>query len=295
MTQLTQNEAYQLIQEEKNLLNTLESKPLEKVELEVYIKEISEGKTSMWRTLAMCVAYIISLTSQLWTRAKTELEIIAAQSEPATDLWLAKMAREFRYKYDPLTNSNKYTLQVGDDNIPRWSDEALADEEALVIKYSAAETEAGICVIKACIDSGGLPAAINDTNLLDALSYYIDRIKPPGADVFVVSYNPDRITLNLQIFYNPLPGLPVIQAGVQAAITGYLNSLPFTGAVSLINLIDAIRAVPGAAQPVVIQAAGRQSTEAFSARVPFNRVYKTFAGAAVFDAANSNIHYIVLQ
>lgn len=292
---MTQEEAYNIIMQEVNHQASLSTMHRAQDNAKLYLQDLTESKVGIFRLLAYSVAFIISVVSQLWERAKHEIEMLAAQSEPATDHWLASKAREFRYRYDPLTNSNKYTLQVGDDNIPRWSNEAMADEAAEVIKYSAAETEGGTCILKVCTESEGVPAAINDSNLLDALNFYIDRIKPPGTDVFVVSYNPDRITLNLQIFYNPLPGLPAIQAGVLAAISSYLNRLPFTGAVSLINLIDAIRSVPGAVQPVVLEAAGRQSTAAFSARVPFNRVYKTFAGAAVFDAANSNIQYTVLQ
>lgn len=259
----------------------------------LFLSELSAGEVGIFRLLAWCVAYVQALLTQGWDRAKAELQDIAAKSEPATDVWLAEKAKEFRWKYNPFTQENDYLLQVNADNIPVWSDEALADESALVVKYAAAETSAGNCLLKVCGQVGNEPTVL-DNSVKNGLAKYIDRLSPPGASIIIVSRMPDWLQLNAKVYYNPLFDLATTQQGVLAALKNYLNNLPFNGVISLNHLSDAIRKVPGVNQLEVTFAKGRRSGDDpnSSNNITFTRQYVAFAGAAKYDAVNSTLQFI---
>ena len=289
---MTQKEAYNLIMAEVNSQSTLAEYHRSQDNATLFLQDLSEGKFGILRMLAWSVAFIASLVSKLWERAKVEQQELADKSEPATDVYLAEKARQFRWKYDPFSE-NGYQIFVPADNIPTYSPEALADESSQIVKYAAAETIGGTCLVKVNGDSGGLPIALPLPSQRAAVASYIDRIKPPGSDVAVVSRSPDKITIRARIYYDPIY-FEGLSTNVDSAISAFLKNLPFNGLITRNYLEDSIQAVPGVVQVVLLETRGRKAGEAplSSQSIVFIRQYKTYAGCCIYDLPNCTIEYL---
>lgn len=294
---MTQKEAYNTMMQELNSQSSLTGLHRAQDTAELFLQELSTGKVGIERVLAWTFAFVVSLVSSLWGQSKLELQELADKSEPITDAWMAEKARQFRWKYDPF-QLNGYEIIVGEDNIPTWSEEALADDAALIVSFSSAETNGGVCLVKANGSSGGLPVVL-PTVQKDALAAFMERVQPPGSQVSTISRLPDWLSIFTKIYYNPIHAVDLegvtIQDAVNTAIVEFLQNLPFNGVISRNRLEDAIREVSGVVDCVLTQTKGRKSFEAFGSpqAVVFVRQYKTFAGSCVYDQANSNIEFFL--
>lgn len=279
--------------EELNSLSSLSGLHRAQDTAELFLADLSQGKVGIERVLAWAFAFVVALVSSLWGQSKTELQELADKSEPATDAWMAEKARQFRWRHAAYPEvSGPYQIFIGADNIPTYDAEALADDAALIVQFSAAETNGGSCLVKVNGGSGGLPTAL-PTNQRDAVTYYLDRLQPPGAQVTVVSRVPDWLTIEATIYYNPelFDGLV---GAVQNAPVEFLKKLPFNGVVSRDLLKDSIRNIPGVIDVVFAETKGRKSDKlpADPSAIVFIRQYKTFAGSCLFDLANSNLTFL---
>jgi hypothetical protein len=290
---MTQKEAYDIIMEEVNSQSSLSEIHKSQDTALTFLAELSQSKVGIVRLMAWVFAFVAALVSQLWERVKAEIIEIRDTSEPGTDAWMAEKARQFRWNHDPFPDGSPYEIFVGSDNIPTFSQEALDDENALIVKFSAAETIGGLCLIKVNGSSGGLPVAIDSSAQRDAIRYYMNRIKPGGADITVVSRSPDLLTLISKIYYDPV-FFTGLADKVNAAIINYINQLPFNGVVSRDLLKDAIRKVPGIVDVVFEATKGRPASVGPGAvgDLVFVRQYKTYAGSILFDQTNSVLTYL---
>ncbi|MDD4395692.1 MAG: hypothetical protein PHQ33_07390 [Bacteroidales bacterium] len=171
--------------------------------------------------------------------------------------WYEKKALQFRYGADINTNylpdpENAVDGDFAENDVyPELSDTSEL-EELQVVKYAYCEDNGnrGI-LLKIAGISNDILAPLDEIQL-EAFTQYMNRIKPAGIPISVINSDSDRLTLNIQIYYNPLVlngnGELIVDTAVKPvenAIRNYLNSIEFNGEFISMKLIDAIQAVDG--------------------------------------------------
>ena len=183
------------------------------------------------------IIYVVAVAARtiewLHERFRAEVEERIAAAFPGSVSWYWNKVMQFRYGYELDENLN-------------YSQEALDDDEALIIKHCAIlEVDNGIVVKVNKADYGTLNA-----DELAALVAYLAAVKFAGTMVNVYSNQPDKVRLKIYIWRDPLvlgadlhalDGTDVIKA----AVNDYLDGIVYGGVLNKTKLIDAIQAVSG--------------------------------------------------
>ena len=121
----------------------------------------------------------------------------------------------------------------------------------------------------------------------NAFQAYINKRKPGGVNVHIISNAPDELRLYITINFNPLvlsdTGEPLLSPGifpVEDAIQEHIKNLPFNGALDLMRVIDVIELVPGVDSAYITDAQARYGANPF---VSFSQQYIADAGYLIID------------
>lgn len=213
----------------------------------------SESKSAVWRLIVYIIAYSIYTLEMLFDTHKSEVDGVITLLKPHTRRWYRQKALSFQYGHALVPDTDYY------DNT--GLDEALV-EQSKIIKYSAVtevENESRV-IVKIATENGGVLSPISNPQK-DSFDAYIAEVKDAGVQVTVINFLPDRLYLNMRIFYDPLvldaQGNSIINGGkpVEAAIYQYLKELPFDGQLVLAHLTDALQKVEGVIIPQIDSAA----------------------------------------
>lgn len=192
------------------------------------------SSVSILNLIIYIVAMAIRTLEWLHDQFKQEVEERIAAAFPGTISWYWNKAMQFRSGYEL------------DENATYSDDEALADDEALIIKHCAIiEADNGIIVKVNKADYERL-----DANERDAFTAYMNAIKFAGTTVRVYSDHPDQVSLKLYIWRDPMvlgEDLNTLNGDnvIQAAIVAFLDGIAYGGVLNKTRLIDAVQAVPG--------------------------------------------------
>ncbi|WP_277012695.1 nucleotidyltransferase [Capnocytophaga granulosa] len=206
----------------------------------------SASKVAIWRLWVYIISVAIWSLEKLFDLHRTDIDKRLAELTPHTARWYRNKALAFQYGFDLLPDSDKF-------NNTGHTEEQI--EASKIVKYSAVvESEDGRLIVKIATESDGrlLPITEDQHN---AFKGYIAEIKDAGVRATVINYLPDKLVLNLDVYYDPLildsNGMDILSAKlpVKEAIEIYLKNLPFNGELIVAHLVDALQAVNGVKIP----------------------------------------------
>lgn len=190
----------------------------------------SNSKVAIWRLWLWIVAYATYILESLWDEKSKELEQKAANTLIGTINWYAQKCREWQYGHQLQWINNVYTY-------------ATIDDEAKIVKWVAiSEVEGGLWIKVAKDDGNGNPTPLTTAELND-LRAYMHQLKMVGTRVTIVSLDADKLAFGIDVYY--YGNYTVVKDNVINQIVGYLQNLPFDGALSRANLITVINQVAG--------------------------------------------------
>lgn len=230
-------------------LQEIQTEILQAKEAEPLLSELnSNSKTAIWRLWIYIISFAIFTLEKIFAQHKKEVDFLLSELKPHTARWYRNKALAFRYGVDLLPDSDQYPP------LP------LEGDGGRIIKYSAViETENGQLIVKIATERGGKLQPISASEK-QAFEAYIAQIKDAGVRIAVINYLPDRLILDLEIYYDPLVldenGTHRLsgEKPVEIAIQNYMKKLPFNGEMILAHLVDELQKVEGVKIPHLIQA-----------------------------------------
>ncbi len=189
------------------------------------------------------MSFVVFLHEQIFTKHKSDVNTRLYNQKNGRLPWYRTMALKFQYGFDLIADTDNF------DNTNATDEEIAASK---IVKYAAvneAEAEPRI-ILKIAGEVADELAPIN-TEQLQAFEAYVEEFKPPGIEVTVINFLPDRLWLNLTIYRDPLVldenGMSIRNGTypVQAAIQEFMKELPFNGEFIIQNFIDKLQQVEG--------------------------------------------------
>ncbi len=207
------------------------------------------------------------------------LEESESQSVFATPEWWSQKLLEFQYGDDLIITTTS-------DNKRRLTYQTIDPSKQIVKRASVTPDGLGGSIFKvAGEDDNNNLVALSNTELI-ALRKFVSDQTPAGANIDIRTKNSDLARYYITIYYDPLFNLEDdgaiegIQTQVENAVNNYHLQLDFNGAVDLVDLQDAIQAVPGL-ESIAFNA--MEAKERGGEYVAFNPFYVTSAGYIEID------------
>lgn len=240
------------------------------------------------------IARAINFLEQLMDVLKTDLETKIASGAVGNSLWLQdKILNHFQYS---ATNPQVTELI---NNVPTYP---TIDANLRIVTRCSIITDAlNVCVVKVAKSE---PPEVMTTPEIDALSSYLNQggdgtiagngrgMGFAGVHYLVRSYDPDKLYLDANIYYNGQYS-STIQASVIAAINDYLANIPFNSKVNVLDLEIKIKSVVGVADVIINDMAVRADIVAFAdktylvqSKTTLLSSYPTYAGYVVEETTS---------
>ena len=268
---------YDIIIAEKDTMSNLNRyQPNGDTSQQLLVDITSTSRVARWRLWVWCVAVCAVAFDVVLDLFKIELAAIAQNSRYGSLPWYVVVAKEYQEGYNLVWQNNQYEYLV-------------TDVSAQIIALAASQETASEVILKVAKVVSGVAQPLT-TIEKSAFAAYINRVKPGGVNVHIISNSPDQLQLFLTVNYNPLillnTGEPLLSPGVfpvEDAIQAYIKNLPFNGTLELMRLIDAIEQVPGVDSVYITNALARYGSNAF---VSFPQHYTADAGYLIIDPSN---------
>lgn len=229
--------------------------------------DLSSGsKVARWRWIMLSAAYVMKLLRDQFDMHKEEVKELALEGHFGTRRWFAARARAFQYGHVLQFSSNDASYAV--------------DDPAARIVSQVAVTELGNRVIVKAAKTFGSGLAKLDPPERQALDDYFQELRPP-VYVQVISADADKMRLTGTVVYDAQAILLGVQAGVEAAVKGYFQTLEFGGVMRVTDLKQAMLGVTGVVdvQLTLVEARVGLTWSTVS------RIYTAYAGHCAIDAA----------
>lgn len=193
------------------------------------------SKVSLESMLFYCVAVDIWVLQKLFDVFKTEVETELDTKMPHRVKWYQEKVLRFQYpNRDLITDSDKY------DNTSLSADE-IAELE--IVKFCAVEDKLSELRIKVAKGEAGSREPLENAELL-ALEYYLNEIKDAGVKIVIVNQQADKITAQIDVYFNPLILNPATNPAL-AAFKAYTSNLDFNGEITANGIEDSLQAIAG--------------------------------------------------
>lgn len=192
----------------------------------------SSSATAIWRLWAYVMAVVIWVHETLWDNFKAEILLLLSDKEWATPQWYISKLKEFQYGDSLVLVNNKYVYAVIDETKRIISRAAILEQPdgSLLLK---------VAKLSADVLEPLLTAEIN------AVTSYLNRIKPPGTRITVLSLEADLLKVSGTFFYNAIYKVEDVKADIDAKIEAYISSLPYDAAVRVRKFEDALQSALG--------------------------------------------------
>ena len=222
----------------------------------------STSTVAIWRLLAYIIATSQALEEQLALQYQSDVEVVAAESAPATAQWIRNQAFNFQYSAsDPqIIQFNTTTFA------PYWP--VINPSYRIVTRCSVKNGIVGHVRVK--VATGTTPTPLT-TDQLNAFISFMNYIKPCGIIYDYISVPADRLYCNSNITYQGAYS-GTIGANLLNAYNAFLANLPFDGVFRLSDLEVALKAVPGVIDIEFINVNLRTYLVPFPVGGPFNIV-----------------------
>ena len=188
-----------------------------------------------------CILYVVAacaaLLEHIFDWFTEDVDNIVDNERYGRKGWYEKTAKAFQYRDGDGTD---YELDI---DTGLYAD---VDENAQIVEHASAEAGNGIGVqLKVAKEDNGVLAPLTSDELT-AFTTYINRLKPAGVPVEVISSNPDKLAVKMAVWYDPLVfNAATAMQKVKDTISGYLNSIEFNGEFVTMTMVDWLQAVPG--------------------------------------------------
>jgi hypothetical protein len=235
----TINEIYDAIIVEKNTRSSLDGlAPANETSTQLLDDLNSDSKVAIWRLWAYITAVAIHAHEVVWDLFKKDVEDIANSAPAGTPAWYRKKVFEFQ-----LGDALEYIGTV-------YKYAVIDPLKQIVTRCSIDQRGSGLVVVKVAKgETGALEPLIQSES--DALQAYINKIKFAGTRMIVFSGDPDQLTMNYDIYYDPIIQLDVLQEKLTNAINAYLNEeLPFNAELNVTGFTDVLQTVEGVEDPI---------------------------------------------
>jgi hypothetical protein len=247
----------------------------------------STSNTAIFKLLFFVHAVAINIHEQLWDLFKEDLEYIKATAPVMSESWWIDKLLNF-YQYDN-TDTAKGVLKINDAFVPFYE---TVDATKQIIKFAAVKQttdsrQVNIKIAKSDVD--GNPEQLSNDELLSAKSF-VNSLQSAGLFLNVISFPPDDLKLNTNIYFDGQYIQTNVLADVKEAIRVYLQNLKFDGTIQLTKLVDAIQNVEGVKDVLINSAHGKGEGQAYTL---FNRVYNAKAGYASLNEVDSVFTMII--
>lgn len=193
------------------------------------------SKVSLESMLFYTVAVDIWVLQKLYDVFRTEINAELDAKMPHTVRWYRTKVLRFQFPNRTLiTDSDKY------DNTGLSTGE-IAELE--VVKFCAVEDRLSELRIKVAKGEPGSRTVLSANEVL-GLQSYLSEVKDAGVKVVIVNQQADKITAEIDIYYNPLLLTPVDNP-VLTAFKNYIQNLDFNGEIQVNRIEDSIQSVQG--------------------------------------------------
>jgi hypothetical protein len=243
----------------------------------------STSKRAVYRLFTYVVAVGINALEQLMDIFTADVEAVAAAAAPATPAWLQDQI--FKFQYSATTPQVVQLINFA----PAYP---VIDETLQIITRCSVTTNLSNSVIIK-VATGEPPAALSSPQL-SALQSYVTQIGVAGVVYNVISQASDKLYVQANVYYQGQYSA-VIKADVIAAIENFLAAIPFNGQVKITDLEDAITAVEGVTDVVLVNVRARANGTAFASgsylvqnQQTISRLWGTVAGYMVGETTTGN-------
>lgn len=244
------------------------------------------SKVSLENILFSIVATAIFALESIFDYFSTDVEARINRSIVATIPWYHEKCLAFQYG-DAL---------VYDENTKEYS-YATLDESKQVIKYAAVRENGNGVEILVSKDNNGSPACV-DENVLSAFKSYLNAVKPAGVVSIVKSYEPDSLSLEMHVQYDPMilnPDGSLISDTtvfpVEDAIKNYVAGIVYGGIFNKTKLIDAVQSVDGVLDAIIVAAMVKSCKDQQYREISTNNA-SSLSGSFVVESLKDTINYV---
>ena len=231
-------------------------------------KSLSDSKVAVWRLMMYAFAYAIWLQESLYDIFISEVDDLVENREYGQLPWYVKVSKEFQYGD---------SIEWLNDSYYGYS---AIDEDKQIITQAAATVTNGAILIKVAQGVVGALAKLDSSQLNSFQQYMVgssqpyaeDGVAPSGTQISIISEDPDNLRFSCEVFYNSqilnssgelLSDLTT--KPVEAAITAYIQQIPFNSKFTIAGLIDSMQAVRGVENVTVDNCDAKTATQAWSA------------------------------
>lgn len=199
----------------------------------------STSQTAIYKLWSYIIATTQATEEQLYDQYAVEVEAIASKLPPATSGWIQKQAFNFQY-----SATNPQVIQFSTASfVPYYP---VVNPSYRIITNCSIDPSLTNGYVNIKVAKGGTSsnAQALSQNELSAFQYYMNQIKPAGIQYFCTSQPADRLYSAFTVQYLGAYS-SVIKDTLLAAYKNYLNSIDFGGVIKMVDILLALRQVPG--------------------------------------------------
>lgn len=148
--------------------------------------------------------------------------------------WYADVAKRFQYNQGTDFQLNEATGEYG-----------IVDEQYKIIKHASCENNGFGVKLKVAKESGGALSPLTEPEIT-AFESYVNRLKPAGIPVNVISANADLLKLQMVVYYDPIVfDANGARSKVKEVVGEYLSDIDFNGEFVTMKMVDRLQGVSG--------------------------------------------------
>jgi hypothetical protein len=214
------------------------------------------SKAGVMYNLCYVFAVVVAVIENLFDRHRAEVTHQVEHQRYGYAGWYELTAKKFRFGQG-ISNDYSQTGSFAESDL--YSDDGLEEEDIVAlqpVKHAfAADMDTRGVFIKLAGESGSGDAAEIvplTVEQLSACTEFLNRIKPAGVSLRIISEPAETLNVRLKIWVDPLVfnlnGTLIANAKerpVETAIKGYLKSIEFAGEFAAMKMVDAIQKIEG--------------------------------------------------
>lgn len=243
---------------------------------------LSVSKVAVWRLFLYVPSVAIWTMENLIDVFTAEVTTIIQDNQYGQLRWYPTVSKAFQLGDELVWDGTKYVYEV-------------IDTTKQIVTQAAATESGGLVTIK--VAKGTLPAIVPlSVSELNSFTFYIkgsnsstanDGIVPAGSNIAIISATNDDLKFASDLFYDPLvlasDGSLLSDPGtnpVEDAINDFINTLPFNSVFQVMAFVDAVQAVTGVNNFVVLNCDAKSNADVTFTDVlaESGQEYTTFAG-----------------
>lgn len=184
--------------------------------------------------IVACATWVLE---NLFDRYKSDVEGRIEEIMPHRPKWYRDKVLAFMKDKTLVTDMDYYDMEgMNDGDI----------DAARVVKYAAVteNADASILIIKVAGNVGGKRQPL-DPDTEGQLWAYLCEVKDAGVRVNLVNQTADTFNCEVDIYFDAMLLSENVEAACRAAITAYIENLPFNGEYTNMALVDRLQTVDG--------------------------------------------------